>query len=162
MNHNLIRQQIASLRHAHPELAEDEDGWLLTLESETDLTECLRAIERKRHEAAALAGGIESAIAELRERQERFERRESTLRGILFKLLQAAELRKKELPEATLSIREGVPKVILSDSIILSNDFIRIKREPDKGAIREALMNGKAVPGAVLSNAEPVLSIRVR
>jgi hypothetical protein len=115
MNPDLIRAQIAGLRATHPELVEDEESWLLALESETDLTETLRAIERKRQETAGLAGGIMYAVTQLHERQERFERRETALRAILFKLMQAADLRKVELPEATLSVRNGTPRVVITD-----------------------------------------------
>lgn len=161
MNADLIRQQISNLRLTHPELVEDEESWLLALESETDLTETLRAIERKRHETAGLAGGIVHALSQLHERQERFERREKALRGTLFNLLQAADLRKKELPEATLTIRNGTARVIVTDELILPDIACRFKREPDKTKIKELLATGP-VRGAELSNAEPCLSIRVK
>jgi hypothetical protein len=162
MNPDLIRAQIAGLRATHPELVEDEESWLLALESETDLTETLRAIERKRQETAGLAGGIVYAITQLHERQERFERRETALRAILFKLMQAADLRKVELPEATLSVRNGTPKVIITDETALPDDACRFKREPDKKTIKEWLESGTVMAGATLSNAEPCLSVRVR
>jgi len=162
MNPDLIRAQIASLRALHPELVEDEESWLLALESETDLTETLRAIERKRQETAGLAGGIVYAVAQLHARQERFERRETVLRAILFKLLQAADLRKVELPEATLSVRNGTPKVVITDETALPDDFFRVVREPDKSFIKDCLKEGDIVPGAMLSNAEPCLSVRVK
>ena len=67
-----------------------------------------------------------------------------------------------ELPEATLSIRVGMPKVVVTDEAVLPDTLCRIKREPDKTKIKESLLAGNAVEGAVLSNAEHTLTIRTK
>jgi Siphovirus Gp157 len=160
----IVKQQIENLKLGFPELVEDEDAWLLSLESETDFRELMRIVERHRQDACALAGAIASTISELELRQGRFERREQAMRELMFKLLQAAELRKLELPEATLSIAAGQPRVvILEEAYILAIDELcRIKREPNKVLIKQMLMAGQHVDGAELSNAEPHLVVRVR
>lgn len=159
-----IRQQISNLRLLNPELAEDEDGWLLSLESETNLCELLRQIERKRQDADALAGALAGTIAELETRSARFERREKAMRELMFRLLQAAELRKLELPECTLSIAAGQPRVIITNeaAVLAIDDLCRIKREPNKARIKELLAAGETIAGAELSNAEPHIVVRVR
>src|SRR4051812_22693741 len=100
-----IMLQINSLALQYPDLKDDEDGWLLSVESETDVHEFLRQVERKRQEAAAFAGGIAANIDELELRQQRFERRAEVMRALAFKIMQIAEISKAELPEATISIR---------------------------------------------------------
>lgn len=161
---DIIRQQIANLRLLHPELAEDEDAWLISLESETGFTELLREIERRRQDADALAGALAGTIAELEARSGRFERREKALRELAFKLLQAAELRKLELPEATLSIAAGQRKVLIVDegAVLARDDLCRIMRSPNMRRIKELITAGDHVAGAELSNAEPHLVVRVR
>ena len=77
-------------------------------------------------------------------------------------MLQAAHLKRLEMPEATVSIRLGVPRVVIVDESQIPEDFIRVVRAPDKLKIKEALSNFEAVPGAVLSNSEDVLSVRVK
>lgn len=159
---NQVRQQVDNLRVSYPEIVEDDDAWLLCLESETDLHELLRIFERKRQEACSLAGAIASNIAELGNRQGRFERREQAMRAAMFKLLQWADVRKVELPEATVSIRNGTQKVLITDEDQLSDILCRFKREPDKTKIKELLTTGQPVKGAELSNAEPTISIRTK
>ena len=84
------------------------------------------------------------------------------MRALAFKLLKQAGLKKLELTAATLSIRAGQPRVIITDEARLPDYFIRIKREPDKHLIASYLKAGDAVEGAELSNSESVLAVRVK
>jgi len=68
---NIVRQQLANLFLLHPDLKEDEETWALSVESETNAVELLRAIERRRQEATHNAGAIASNIAELNPRPPR-------------------------------------------------------------------------------------------
>ena len=61
-----------------------------------------------------------------------------------------------------LSIRAGQPRVIITDETLLPPDCVRIKREPDKIAIKERLSRGEPVPGATLSNSEETLAMRIK
>jgi hypothetical protein len=80
----------------------------------------------------------------------------------MFKLMTHAGLRRVVLPEATLSIRAGQPRVIITDEAALPPDCVRVRTEPDKVAIKDRLMRGEPVPGATLSNSESVLSVRTK
>lgn len=163
MNPDTVRQQITNLELLYPELAEDREAWALTIESETDLPELMRQIERRRREAAHMAGAIEETMIELGDRQKRFERREAAMRELAFKLMQAADMRKLEMPEATYSVRNGQQKLVGdADPETFPDWLCRIKRELDKAKIKEELKAGKTVAGFELSNAEPSLSIRVK
>jgi hypothetical protein len=157
-----VRAQIDVLRVTYPQISDDEDQWLLTLESETDLSELLAIAVDRMQDARALINGIGQRISELKVRQDRLEQRCEAMRGLAFKMMTAAEVKKIELAQATLSIRAGQRKVIITDEAALPVDCIRIKREPDKIAIKEHLARGDQVPGAELSNAEPSLSVRVK
>lgn len=157
-----VKAQIGQLLLAYPELAEDEILRADMLEGETDLHAVLRELEQTRQTAATTETALKLYVEELRSRASRFERREQAMRALIFQLMQAAELLKVELPEATLSIRSGTAKTIITDEDRLPNEFVRIKREPDKIKIKAALSNGQTVPGATLSNVEPVLSIRTK
>jgi len=157
-----VRAQIDALRVAYPEVANDEDQWLLTLESETDLHEFLTVAVKRMCEAEAFAEGIDDLIRDIKTRQQRFEQRGEAMRGLAFRLMNQAAVRKVELPLATLSIRNGVPRVIVTDEARLPPDCIRTRTEPNKIAIKERLERGEHVPGAELSNAEPGLSVRIK
>lgn len=158
----IIKHQIDQLLAAHPELLEDDVLRADMVEGSTGLYRFLRLIEIQRQGAVALQAGIKGTIATLTERKNRFERREDAIRELIFKLLEAAKQKKVELPEATLSIRTGVAKVIITDEKKLPAAYVRTVTEPDKVKIKEALNNKKFVSGATLSNAESVLSITVK
>lgn len=158
----ILKQQIDGLFVSYPELLEDEILLRDTLEGSTDLIEFLRSLETQRQDAVTLAEAIALNIENLRQRRARFERRDEAIRNLMFRLLQAAHLKKLELPEATLSVRLGVPKVVIVDESEIPDAFCRIKREPDKIKIKAALSEFKPVPGATLSNAEDTLSVRVK
>ncbi len=164
---HFLSAQIAALRLQFPELAEDEDAWSLTIESETDVPDVLARIERRRREALAMAGKVAGyiaglGIADLEIRQARFERQAEAMRELAFKIMQMADVRKVELPETTFSIAAGQPKVVITDEAVLPDALCRITRSPNKTKIAEWLKTGTAVPGASLSNAEPHLTIRTR
>ena len=157
-----IRAQIDSLIAAHPEIDEDEVLRADMIEGETDLHEFLRDIERKRRNADTFVDALAIEITTLRDRRARFERRDQALRALMFNLLQWAEVKKVELPEATISIRAGQQKVIVEDENAIPDEYCRIIREPDKIKIKAALLEFKSVAGAALSNAEPTLAVRIK
>lgn len=156
----IILQQITALRLEFPEL--DSEEWELSVESETDVVDFLRAVERNRQEAMCLSNAIQDNIKTLQERQARLDRREEGLRALMFRIMQAANLNKEILPEATISIRNGTPRVILTDEESLPDDYVTHYTKPALGVIGAALKRGVQVPGAVLSNATPTLSIRTK
>jgi hypothetical protein len=156
-----IQHEIHNLLATNPELAEDDQLRADMVEGETDAFDFLSMLTRKIGENTSLAVGTDLYISTLKERNERIYRRIEAFRALAFKIMCAADLKKAELPEATLSIRSGAPRVIITDEAALPDSACRIKREPDKTKIKELLQDG-SVPGAVLSNAEPVLSIRTR
>jgi hypothetical protein len=77
--------------------------------------------------------------------------------------MEAADLKKRELPEATLSMHSGQKQLIGdADPTTLPDDLCKISRSPDRTAIKDALKAGKTVPGYSLSNSQPTLSIRIK
>ncbi len=158
----IIRSQIDSLLQANPELLEDEVLRADMLEGSTNFQDFLQQLERTRQETNGLITGIEAVMKDLGSRKGRFERREESIRELIFNLLQWGMLRKVELPEATLSIRAGVPKVIVTDESKIPKAFQRVKTEPDKIKIKAALEEGKDIPGVELSNAQETLTIRIK
>ena len=158
----IIRHQIENLLIQCPELAEDEVLRADMIEGETEAHEFLRTVEIRRQATHILANALATYIAELSVRMARFERRETSMRELAFKVMSAANLRKIEMPEATYSIRAGTPKVVIIDEAQLPADAFRIKKEVDRQTIKSWLNAGQEVPGATLSNAEQTLSIRTK
>jgi hypothetical protein len=157
-----VQDEITALLLAHPELAEDDVLRADSIEGQTGAFEFLSGIIRKIGSTKTLAKATADYADELKGRKERLERREYALRSLIMKIMNAASLRKAELPEATLSIRNSPAKVIIVNESDLPDCYWRVKREPDKTTIRLALNAGDDVPGAALSNGEPSLSILVK
>lgn len=106
MNFNpaVVRQQIENLRIAHPDLVEDDETWMLAIESETDLDAVLTKIVREIEDTKALEVGTKDRLDELRARKDRFGRKVDSLRGLAFKMMEAAGVEAMVLPEATMSV----------------------------------------------------------
>ncbi len=156
-----IRLTISNLKTAHPELVEDDEAWLATLESETDFNEVLTDIVRRIEDAKALAIGTADRLEELQARKGRFEYRIHALREFAQKIMESAELKKLELPECTLSIRNVPPSVVITDEEALPDIACKFERKPSKTKIKELLATGP-VAGATMSNGSTTLSLRVK
>ncbi len=160
-NIDFVRHQVELLLISHPELADDEVLRADVLEGETDLHAALSKLVRLIGETQAMRDGLAAYVTTLRARDTRLERRGEALRGLIFKLMQIADLKKVPLPEATLSVRNGTRSVVITDESKIPEQFIRIKREPNRTAIKEAIDEGAHVEGCELSNGESGLTIRM-
>jgi Gp157 protein len=160
MNPSAIQQQIANLLLAHPELAEDDILRADTLEGQTDLHEFLRMIERRRQEAEHMTEAIARNIVALGERKDRIERREQAMRKLMLQVMEAANLRKVEIPEATISVRAGSERLVINDETSVPRELCRVKYTPDKERIKDMLKSGTSVNWAAIVTGEPSVTIR--
>lgn len=149
-----------ALLAAHPELADDETLRSDMLEGCTNAVEALSVLANWQAETEANIDVLKAREDLLKTRRHRMEKRAEVIRASMQKVLETAGLKKVELPEATISLRPGPAKVVIVDEHDLPSEFVRIRREPDKRALAEALKSGKAVLGAVLANGEPTISVR--
>lgn len=156
-----VRLQINALKAAYPDLMDDDEAWAATLESETDLDQMLTSIVRRIDDTKALVIGTKDRFDELKARKDRFESRVEALRGLAFKLMEAANVHKLELPEATLTLCSVPPAVVIVDEEKLPDIACKFERKPDKTKIKELLQSGE-VEGAAMSNGGRSISIRVK
>jgi seryl-tRNA synthetase len=153
------RRDLASLLSLHPELEEDDVLRQDMIEAETGALELIDKLVEADTETRYLEAALDELTNRLDERAMRFARRRSALRRYIMQIMEAANLRKVERPAATVSIAAGRQKVVITDDNALPEDCVRIKREPDKIRIASHLNRGDYIPGATLSNSEPVLRI---
>jgi len=157
-----LEQTIRTFIDDNPELADDEQLRADMLEGELEIDAVLARLVTKERESAAMAGACETQAQDLETRRDRFALRGKAFRLAILRVMQAGELRKFELPQATLSVRAGSQSVIISDEAAIPESMIRIKREPDKAKIKDALKAGDDVPGAILSNGGETLNVRFK
>lgn len=162
INPEAVRLQINNLLVQYPELLDDDILRADMIEAETEAPEVLAMLVRRIGETKAIADGTKGYVLELCERGKRLDRRVEGLRSLIHKIMDDARLPKIELAEATISIRNGTPKVILTDETALPDDCVKIVRNPDRAVIKDKLTSGQTVPGACLSNQEPSITIRTR
>ena len=160
---NIIKHQIDNLIVAYPELADDTDDWSLALASETELDEMLTKLVRMIDDARALCDGTKGRMDELQARCDRFGLRIEAYRSLILKLMSTAEIHKRELPEATLSLK-ALPSKVVGEIVAdkLPDTLVHIERKPNRAAIKRALESGTAIDGLSLSNGGQTISIRVK
>lgn len=152
----------AALLAEFPELAEDAHALADTLDGVSDATEVVATLIRGSREDAAFVKALGGLIDEMAERKERYAARADRRRETAMRFMERLERRKVEFPDFTASVVAGRRSVIVADPAAVPDDLCRIKREPDKTAIREAIEEGKKVPGAFLSNGGETLSVRFK
>lgn len=149
-----------ALLAAHPELADDEQLRADMLEGCTSALDALSVLANWQAETDANIDVLKAREDLLKTRRHRMEKRAEVIRASMQKVMETADLKKVELPECTISLRPGPAKVVIVDEADLPDYYMRVKREPDKKALAEAMKAGKTVLGACLSNPETVISVR--
>lgn len=146
-----------------PDIAADERLFSDMLEGEAgDAMEMLDRVLRASVHARDMSDAAQARAEEITARYNRYKRRAEALRGVAFAVMDALDLRRRELPDLTASIAAGRPSVMVTDEASLPEAFVKIERKPDKTIIGAALKAGNIVPGAALSNSLPTLQVRTK
>lgn len=149
---------IASLRSM---CGDDEQAFLDTLEGASDITEAVRAVVRWMAEQEAAESAAKGLAETYTARARMFADRKTRTKGALLDVLNELGVRSMPLPEATLTAKTLPPSVVgEADGATLPDDLVRIKREPNKTAIKAALEAGKTVAGYSLSNGGQTLQVK--
>jgi hypothetical protein len=132
-----------------------------TVEGLTDLHEILAAITRAALVDEALASGLKARVKEMHDRLRRLEERAAKRRHIARDVMVQTDIKKITAPDLTMSLRPGTPSLVVTDDAAIPPVYWepqppRLKRQE----LIIELKQGSAVPGAELSNSEPVLSVR--
>lgn len=147
---------------ADPDLEADEAAVLASLGAPSDLPSpdellgrmirALLFVTLRGKEAAALLAMIEA-------RKARYARRAEALRTELFGVMSALGKTRFTAPEATLSIRRGTASALILDPEAIPDDYIELKRVPNRAAILADLKEGVLIDGCALSNGAPTLAL---
>jgi len=134
-----------------------------TVEGLTDVHEILAAIVRAALADEALANGLKGRIAEMQDRLERLQDCAGKRRQIAKEVMIELEITRITAPDFTVSIRPGVPSLLVIDENAVPTIYWqpvapRLKRQE----LLNELKQGTEITGVTLSNPEPVLSVRTR
>jgi hypothetical protein len=143
----------------------EDDEQLLTdmIEGETDALAVVDRILAAIGEAEQHQAVLKLREEEMAARRQRFDAKAKSLRASLCAWMGDTGLTKIVRPEATLSVSAGKPSVTYSEDfgVGLPEKFLKQPPpQPDKAAVRAAVLAGETVIGATLSNSMPTLTIR--
>lgn len=143
------------------DIEEDAETVRDTIEGETGLHEAIAGVMDAIDEDEVFSAGIKAKVEELVKRKARIENRIKRKKVAIEAAMQAGELKRLEIPIATLSLRKVPPALEIIDEDLVPNAFWKLK-DPvlDRKSLTSALRNGEAVPGAVLGNGSVSLSVR--
>lgn len=141
----------------------DEETLADTLEGLTDLHEIVAAIIRSVLWDEAIAASLKARINDMQCRLARIDNRASKRRQIARDVMLEIDLKKITAPDFTISVRPGGLSLAVTNERAIPADFWE-SREPrlNRQALLAELKLGTEIPGAQLSNGEPVLSVRTR
>jgi hypothetical protein len=149
------------LKAEFPEVG--EDTLRDTLEGLSSLPEALSAVLRSYLDDLTLAAALGMRIDHMQERLSRIESRADKKRELATNVMERADIKKLTEPDFTASLRPSPPAVVVTDEGQIPQVYW--KPQPpklDRQGISAALKSGAAVPGALLSNPEMVLSVRIK
>lgn len=158
--HNQIK---ARLLEQFPDLADDEQALLDTLDGESNLDRAVVAVFESALDDEGRASVIADRLDALAERRSRFQDRAKAKRNVIVSAMEDAGVKKIEAPEVTLSLRQAPASVVITDEAAIPAAFVEteIVKKLDKAAIKAALNEGP-VPGAALSNGGVSLTARTK
>ena len=141
----------------------DEDTLADTLEGISTLPDMLSAAVRAVLNDQALCEALKGRLGDLKSRLDRLEVRIQATRVVICEAMEEAGLTKITEPDFTLSLRTGVPPLMVIDEDAIP-DVYWTPQPPklERGVLKRALSDGKDIPGAVLGNVAPSISVRVR
>ena len=163
----VLREQTSNARvliaNLQDLLGDDAEAMATAVEGETNLREAIGAGLARLVELDALMNGIAGAIANLKDRGERFEQQRDSIRTAIATAMEAGGVKKVEHAIGTVSLKTVPPKAIITDEASIPARFWK-PSDPklDKRAVLDALKSSEAVPGAELSNGSMTIQIKVQ
>jgi hypothetical protein len=156
---DILKRTIELLLERYPELKDDEELKADMLEGATDFRETMERLLRRTQDSIYLAKACQDAERDINSRRRRFDKRVEFGRELMKRLMEVADVRKLEFPTATVSIMNTAPQVVVLNEHEIPDDFMRIKKEPNKILLKE-MLEQMDVPGVTLSNGGTSLVIR--
>ena len=100
---------------------------------------------------------------DMQSRLGRIDLRTDKKRALIIEVMERAALKKLAESDFTASLRAGRPPIVLIDEAAVPAEYWRPQpAKLNKQQLYAVLRDGRDIPGAVLGNAEPTISVRTR
>jgi hypothetical protein len=123
-------------------------------------------LESKATNVAAFVRNLESSAAAIKEaeaamsaRRKAIENRAASVRQYLLDNMTRTGITKIECPYFKIAVRTNPESVVIDDETAVPDDYLReipARYEPDKSAMKSAMQDGFAIPGARLVRTQRV------
>jgi hypothetical protein len=146
-----------------PDIEPDRDAELIgdMVEGETNLREMIAKVMEHLAETEIMLVGIDNKLDTFGSRKRRYVERKEMLRAMIEQAMVIGEIKKLELPDATLSLAHRAGGVVIVDEMKIPADYWRkLDPEIDKAKVSSVLKEGLEVPGATLGNGTISLTVR--
>ena len=168
MNSPALNTQVHLYRRLHAQLLQnfpgsDDETIRDTLEGITDLHEMIAAVIRSALVDEALHAGLRFRLDDMKQRLSRLEDRGTKKRQLALEAMSEVGLTKLEQPDFTASARAGSPAlIVIAEDRIPDTYWLPQPPKLDRQTILGELKRGAEIPGAQLSNPQPVLMVRTK
>jgi hypothetical protein len=141
----------------------DDEALLDTLEGISDLPELIKALVRSSLDDDVLIGALKQRLEDMQARLSRLKDRFERKRELACWAMTNAEIGKIEAEDFTLSLRQGPPRLEVTDQEKVPEEFL-ISQPPrlDRSGLINLLKRGDVIPGTLLINGDMHIAVRVR
>jgi hypothetical protein len=158
-----VERVMSALNEARQKLiANDSDAEEFMSGIHGDIEQILVGALRGSVDMRDLAKSAHERMVIIREREARFSARADALRRMAFDIMDIIGERKVTLPDITAYVTNGRATVVITDSNVIPDEYVRIIREPNKTSLAEAMAVGEVIAGAEMQNGNPYLTIRTK
>lgn len=160
-----IKAEAAAAQHILRQLSAthdiDDETRQIVAESETDIVPAIEAAITRRAELAEMEAALKQRMDDLEARRHRMKLSIAAIDAALQMALEVTGQQRIEAAEATIYLQANPVSVIVTDPARIPAEFMRQRDpEPDKKAIKTALIGGEHIPGCELSNR--IMSVRIK
>lgn len=165
INPKLLSRKLEAVRKGIQSMKElcGEDSDLLAdmIEGETELYPFAERVVEQICNDEALLIGLTAIIEKLQSRKKRIENRRKHARNIVCMVMDEADQKTLELPQATITIYAIDPNIIIQDEAKIPSKYWKPKDPTlDKSALRKDANAGDKIPGITLDNGDFALKVR--
>jgi Siphovirus Gp157 len=147
------------------QIGDDDPALFDTLDGIADLPDRLRDLLRYRRQKLADAEALKSIIKDMQDRHARLQSSAEGIGRAVAHCMLLAGVKSLPAPDFTASVRYGQPPLSGAETLDptkLPDRFVRIKREVNRTALRDALEAGENIEGVYLGNPQPTLTVRTK
>ena len=124
-------------------------------------------LQEKCKSVAAFFQNIQSDVDAMKQAEKRIadrrkvlEAKANKLRDYLRDNMEFSGITKIECPEFRITLKKPLDVVVVEDIEALPEEYVKVKKEADKTAIKKALKDGAEINGAKLGKGKPGLLIK--